>query len=152
MVHTASVIRLGVPADYPAAAAVYRRASLSNAGDRTALLAHPEYLMLASEALAEGRTHVAVEDGSVVGFATWIEAGDGVELDDLFVDPNFRRRGIATALVVRIVDVLRARGVSCLEVTANPHALGFYRSVGFVDIGHAKTEFGTAPRMALLIS
>jgi ribosomal protein S18 acetylase RimI-like enzyme len=72
-------------------------------------------------------------------------------LDDLFVDPSWRRRGIATALVVRIADVLRARGVSCLIVTANPHALGFYRSVGFVDIGRAKTEFGTAPRMALVI-
>jgi hypothetical protein len=36
-------------------------------------------------------------------------------------------------------------------VTANPHALGFYRAVGFRDIGNAMTEFGMAPRVALVI-
>src|SRR5205814_7460538 len=133
-------------------AAVYRRASLSNAGDRENLLAHPQHLILAPEALVEGRTYVAEQDGSVVGFASWIEAGETVELEDLFVDSNWRRRGIARTLVLRVVEALRARGVSCLEVTANPHALGFYRNVGFLDIGHAQTEFGAAPRMALVIS
>src|ERR1700729_2121959 len=85
--HTVAMIRLGTPADLAAAADVYRRASLSNAGDRDNLLAHPEYLVLGSEGLAEGRTHVAVEDGALVGFASWIEAGGLVELEDLFVDP-----------------------------------------------------------------
>ena len=146
-----TVIRLGVLADFSAVSDVYRRASLSNAGDRDNLLAHPEYLILRPDALAEGRTHVAEEDGSLVGFATWNEAGGGVELEDLFVDPRWMRRGIATTLVGRIADVLRARGAGHLEVTANPHALGFYRAADFIDRGFAETEFGMAPRMALVI-
>jgi GNAT superfamily N-acetyltransferase len=146
------MIRLGIPADLPAATDVYRRASLSNAGDRDNLLAHPEHLILAPEGLAEGRTYVAEEDGSVVGFATWAEAGGTMELEDLFVDPDWRRRGIATALVGRIVDVLRAWGVECLEVTANPHARGFCGAAGFIDCGVAETVFGAAPRMRLAIS
>ena len=72
-----------------------------------------------------------------------------LELEDLFVDPGWRRRGIAAALVNRIAQVLRARGVQRLEVTANPHAMGFYRAAGFVDCGAADTVFGTAPRMVL---
>jgi GNAT superfamily N-acetyltransferase len=146
---TVAIIRLGVPADLPAASDVYRSASLSNAGDRDNLLAHPEYLVLGPEGLAEGRTYVAEEDGSLVGFATWIEAGGVFELEDLFVDPGWRRRGIAAALVNRIAQVLRARGVQRLEVTANPHAMGFYRAAGFVDDGVTGTVFGTAPRMVL---
>src|SRR5215475_5464701 len=136
------MIRLGVPADLPAASDIYRSASLSNAGDRDNLLAHPEYLVLGPEGLAEGRTYVAEEDGSLVGFATWIEAGGVFELEDLFVDPGWRRREIAAALVDRIAQVLRARGVQRLEVTANPHAMGFYRAAGFVDSGAADTVFG----------
>jgi len=151
LVHTVPMIRLGTPADLPAAADVYRRASLSNAGDRDNLLAHPEYLILGPEGLAEGRMYVAEEDGSVVGFATWAEADGTIELEDLFVDPRWRRRGIATALVSRIVDVLRARGVQCLEVTANPHAQGFYSAAGFIDCGVAETDFGAAPRKRLAI-
>jgi GNAT superfamily N-acetyltransferase len=123
---------------------------LSNAGDRANLLAHPDYLVLGPEGLAEGRTYVAEEEGSLVGFATWIEAGGVFDLEDLFVDPGWRRRGIATALVNRIAQVLRARGVQRLEVTANPHALGFYRAAGFIDCGVVGTDFGTAPRMVLV--
>ncbi len=146
-----AMIRLGVPADLPAASDVFRSASLSNAGDRDNLLAHPEHLSLGPEGLAEGRTYVAEEEGSLVGFATWIEARGIFELEDLFVDPLWMRRGIATALVERIAEVLRARGVERLEVTANPHVLGFYRAAGFTDCGVADTVFGTAPRMVLTI-
>jgi ribosomal protein S18 acetylase RimI-like enzyme len=146
------MIRLGTPADLAAAAAVYRRASLSNAGDRGNLLAHPDYLILGPEGLAEGRTHVAEEDGTVVGFATWAAADGTVELEDLFVDPDYMRRGIAAALVSRIAEVLRAQGVEHLEVTANPHALGFYRAAGFTGCGTAETELGTGYRMVLAIS
>jgi GNAT superfamily N-acetyltransferase len=164
------MIRLGTAADLPAAAGVYRRASLSNAGDRDNLLAHPEYLILGPEGLAEGRTHVAEEDGSVVGFATWARTGTwaragtgagtgagagtagSVELEDLFVDPAYRRRGIAAALVSRIAEILRALGAERLEVTANPHALGFYRAAGFIECGVAETDLGDAPRMVLVLS
>jgi ribosomal protein S18 acetylase RimI-like enzyme len=146
-----AIIRLGVPADLLAASDVYRSASLSNAGDRDNLLAHPEYLVLGAEGLAEGRTYIAEDGGSVVGFATWVEVSGVFELEDLFVDPNLRRRGIAAALVHHIAQVLRARGVERLEVTANPHAMGFYRAAGFTDCGVVDTVFGTAPRMTLAL-
>jgi ribosomal protein S18 acetylase RimI-like enzyme len=146
------MIRLGTSADLAAASGVYRRASLSNAGDRDNLLAHPDYLILGPAGLAEGRTHVAEQDGTVVGFATWSESDGTIELEDLFVDPDYMRRGIATELVLRITDVLRARGTERLEVTANPHAMAFYRSAGFTDYGTAETELGTAPRMVLMLT
>jgi GNAT superfamily N-acetyltransferase len=145
------MIRLGTLADLADARDVYRRASLSNAGDREQLLAHPDYLILAPDGLAEGRTYVAELDGSMAGFATWAETDGVVELEDLFVDPDCRRRGIATALVGRISEVVRARGAQRLEVTANPHALQFYRAAGFTGGGVAETAFGPAPRMVLAL-
>jgi GNAT superfamily N-acetyltransferase len=66
---------------------------LVQCGDRDSLLAHPEHLVLEPDGLAEGRTYVAEEQGSLVGFATWAEAGGIAELEDLFVDPGWRRRG-----------------------------------------------------------
>jgi GNAT superfamily N-acetyltransferase len=149
LLHTDPVIRLGTPADLAALAGIYRSASLSNPGDRVRLLAHPEHLVLEPDGLAEGRTHVAEENGDVVGFATWAETDGGMELEDLFVDPTWMRRGIATSLVNCIADLLRSRGADALEVTASPDALAFYRAVGFVDIGVTETAFGSAPQLLL---
>ena len=150
LLHTDSMIRLGTPADLAALADVYRTSSLSNPGDRERLLAHPEHLVLEPDGLTEGRTHVAEEDGAVVGFATWAETdAGGMELEELFVDPKWMRRGIATALVNRIADVLRSRGADTVEVTASPDALEFYRAVGFTDVGVTQTAFGSAPQLLL---
>ncbi len=146
------MIRPGTPADLVAATGIFRRASLSNAHDRDLLRAHPEYLVLGPDGLAEGRTYVAEEDGVVVGFATWAEADGRFELEDLFVDPACTRRGIATALVRCVAEVLRACGVQHLEVTGNPDAYAFYRAAGFTDCGTTETEFGTAPRMVLEVA
>jgi len=47
--------------------------------------------------------------------------------------------------------LLAEADVAAIEVTANPHAMAFYRSVGFVDDGVAETQFGPAPRMRLSV-
>ena len=82
---------------------------------------------------------------------TWADAGGVTELEDVFVDPGWRRRGIATALVKGIAEVLRARGVERPDMTANPHAMGFYTAIGFARSGVVSTEFSEAPRMVLAI-
>jgi GNAT superfamily N-acetyltransferase len=147
-------IRTAVPEDLPALRRVFRRASLSNDGDREVLLANPVELELPGGIVIEGRTRLAMSsDGTVVGFATGVPHTDStLELDDLFVDPGHRRRGIARALLGDLAASARRDGITHIEVTANPHADRFYREVGFVVIGHADTEFGSGARMRLAIS
>ena len=144
-------VRTAVVADLPALRQLFRRSSLSNEGDRELMLAHPELVGPTDAAVAERRTRVAVAaDRTVVGFATGRRLQGGVlELEDLFVDPNWMRRGVGRRLVEDVVDVAKRRGIDRIEVTANPHADAFYRSVGFVYIGQAETEFGPAARMVL---
>jgi len=138
------LIRVAVHADLGALRDLYRRSSLSNAGDRASLLAHPEALEFAGDAVGEGLTRVAVVDGRIVGFATLL--GDG-ELEDLFVDPDWMRRGIGRALVLDAVVLAPAHGLDRIEVTANGQALDFYESVGFVYDGEVETAFGRGSRM-----
>jgi hypothetical protein len=87
-------IRTAVPTDLPALRSLFRRSSLSNDGDREVLLANPEALELTDTAIADGRTPVAVAlDGTIVGFASGLPlAGSLLELEDLFVDPDWMRR------------------------------------------------------------
>jgi GNAT superfamily N-acetyltransferase len=144
-------IRPAGPEDLPALRRVFRRSSLSNEGDRAALLAHPEALELAGSGVAEGRTRVAVSpDGTILGFSTYLPLDGRVwELEDLFVDPDWMRRGVARALIDALEAAAAAAGIASIEVTGNPHAEAFYRSVGFAHLHEIETRFGTGSRMRL---
>jgi GNAT superfamily N-acetyltransferase len=146
---TEVLIRDAVPGDMRALSRVFRRSSLSNDGDRPNLLAHPEVLELPDRAVREGRTRAAVADGEIVGFASWLGAGDAIEIEDLFVEPEWMRQGIGRALVLDLIAIARGRGISRVEVTANQHALAFYHKAGFVTYREEATRFGPAPRMQL---
>ena len=138
-------MRAAAAGDLEALRGVFRRASLSNAGDREVLLAHPEVLVWSGEAIAGGRVRVAVEDGTVLGFATTVPIDGGLDLEDLFVEPDRMRRGVGRRLVEDLLDAARAEGVEHVWVTANPHAMAFYTAVGFVPDGTASTRVRTRP-------
>jgi len=140
-------LRFAEIADLPALSDLFRRASLSNEGDRASLLAHPDALKFSGRAVEEGRVRVAAIENRIVGFATMVVTDQSGELDDLFVDPDCRRRGIATALVLDALDRAGDQQLTRIEVTANPHALAFYESVGFVSDGMRQTRFGPGNRM-----
>jgi N-acetylglutamate synthase-like GNAT family acetyltransferase len=143
-------VRAATSVDLPSLRDVYRRASLSNADDAPALLAHPQFLVLPEAEVLAGHTRVAVdEDGTVVGFATTVGRGPVRELEDLFVDPRQQRRGTGALLVADAVALLRADGAERLDVLANPHASRFYAAVGFERDGEVPTELGPGIRMHL---
>jgi N-acetylglutamate synthase-like GNAT family acetyltransferase len=146
-------VRQAQPADLPALTTIYRRASLSNKDDAPNLLAHPEVLVLSDEAIRTGRMRLAVDPaGTIVGFAT-VQQEDGfLELEDLFVDPDWMRQGIATLLIQDAMTAAQQRGISRIEVTANPHADAFYRQVGFQPAGEVQTRFGPGQRMSLKVN
>ena len=141
-------LRPAVPSDMDMLNGVFRRASLSNEDDRGYLLAHPEVLVLAGDGVREGRTIVAEDPrGSVIGFASHLISGDVIELEDLFVNPDWMKRGIGRRLVLAIAAAARELGFDRLEVTANPHAMQFYERTGFIADGVVETDFYPAPRM-----
>jgi len=144
-------IRDAVPADLAALRDIYRRASLSNEGDRVTLLANPDALEFPGLGGDDRRTRVATADGRIAGFATSVPAGDVIELDDLFVDPAWMRQGAGRALVVDAVAIARELGAGRVEVTANPHALVFYGKAGFISDHGVQTRFGPGLRMHIYV-
>lgn len=125
-----------------------RRASLSNPGDREALLANPDAIALPIEQIAAGCVFVAERNVIVVGFAAVVSRLDGgAELDALFVEPHFWKQGIGRRLVDHVAEVARVKAASFLHVVGNPHAKGFYLSCGFRVTGTVETRFGVGLTM-----
>lgn len=148
------IIRTALDQDLPELQQVFREASLSNEGDAPALLAHPEYLIFTGDGIAEGRTRVIVttvgNSQRLVGFATLARGPDGQpDVEDLFVHPQWRRRGIARRLIHDLASTARREGHATVTVIGNQHALEFYQAVGFVEFGSAETALGLAPHLRL---
>jgi GNAT superfamily N-acetyltransferase len=141
-------IRAAIAAERKDLEALQMRASLSNAGDRDALLAIPDAIYMPLEQILDGRVYVAELDGAVVGFAAVLPRADGkTELDGLFVEPDRQGRGIGRMLVEHCCEVARQHGSPALHVVSNPHAEGFYLRCGFALVGATSTRFGPAPRL-----
>ena len=146
-------IRSAVVADMESLSGVFRRASLSNEGDRDHLLAHPESLVLSGNGIRQGRTRVAVEpeSGEIIGFASWLVKDGVMELEDLFVEPQWMRRGVGRALVHDAIAIAKEQSFDRLEVTANPHAQAFYARAGFTADHVVETEFSPGRRMHRIV-
>ena len=146
-------VRDRADADLVALRDVFRRASLSNDEDRAVLLANADALVWPDTKRPGRRTRVATDaDGQIVGFATTTSTRDALELEDLFVDPDCRRRGVAMQLVRDAAVTARTLAHPFIEVTANPHAAAFYAAAGFVEAGAAMTRFGPAARLLLPVA
>lgn len=92
--------------------------------------------------------HIALAevDGSAVAFALSttafiLESGLVAELQDLYVTPQARGRGIGSALIEDSASWARSRAATKLEVVVAPngrdvsHLESYYASRGFVDDG-----------------
>jgi GNAT superfamily N-acetyltransferase len=82
---------------------------------------------------------IAEWDGEVAGFALFFHnfstflARPGLYLEDLFVQPAYRGRGIGSALLAHLAQVAMARGCGRLEWSVldwNVDAIRFYERLG----------------------
>ena len=78
-----------------------------------------------------------------VGFAVFFPsystflAQPGLYLEDLYVEPRWRRRGLGGRLLAHVAGVAAARGCGRLEWSVldwNEPAIGFYRGIGAVPM------------------
>lgn len=78
---------------------------------------------------------VALYGNRIAGYSIARIAWRGGELDSIAVDPRYRGRGIAKALMNRTIAPLRSKHVPTLRLmvsTTNHAAIRFYQSYGFV--------------------
>jgi len=82
---------------------------------------------------------IARVGGEAVGFALWFHnystflARPGLYLEDLFVRPEWRGRGVGGALLRQLARIAVERGCGRMEwsvLDRNDQAIGFYRSIG----------------------
>ena len=87
---------------------------------------------------------VAMEGDTLVGYVGSQTVIDESDMMNIAVHPDFRRKGIAEALVAGLEEQLRQRGSKALtlEVRAsNEPAIALYEKLGFIQAGLRKNYY-----------
>ena len=96
---------------------------------------------------------VAEENGQVLGYIGSQTVLGETDIMNLAVSPEHRRKGIAKALLLTLMDVLKTQGNRCvsLEVRqSNLPAQALYKKLGFRQVG-IRPNYYRDPKEAALI-
>ena len=97
---------------------------------------------------------VAVENDTVVGYVGSQTVMGETDMMNVAVHPDFRKRGVATALIVGLVEELRKQGSHCLtlEVRAsNAPAISVYSALEFREVGRRRNYYHNPREDALIL-
>lgn len=97
---------------------------------------------------------VAEKDGSIAGYVGMTNIlGEG-SITNVAVKPEFRRLGIASALISHLIDIAKSKGIDkiMLEVRfSNQSAQNLYEKHGFSVVGTRKNFYSKPTEDALLM-
>ena len=97
---------------------------------------------------------VAMEEDQVAGYIGSQTVMDETDMMNVAVHPDYRRKGIAEALINDLVENLKKMGSRCLtlEVRAsNVPAITLYEKLGFTEIGRRKNYYRNPREEALIL-
>lgn len=94
------------------------------------------------------------EGGGLLGYAVLSAVLDEGNLDNIAVAPDYRRQGVADALLSALIGFGREHlSVLMLEVRAsNAPAIALYEKHGFTPVGRRKNYYGAPKEDAILMT
>ncbi|OBK75610.1 GNAT family N-acetyltransferase [Mycobacterium sp. 1274761.0] len=142
------IIRRAEPGDEAELTAmIHELAAFEQAADEcTVTETHLRTALFGDDPTVHG--HIAEEDGQAAAAALWFrnfstwDGVAGIYLEDLFVRPQFRRRGLARAMLATLARECMQRGYTRLSWAVldwNVDAIALYDAVG----GRQQTEWIT---------
>lgn len=97
---------------------------------------------------------VAVEGEIVAGYVGSQTVCEETDMMNVAVHPDYRRQGIAEALIVSLLENLKEQGSHSLtlEVRAsNVPAIALYEKLGFAEVGRRKNYYRNPKEDALIL-
>lgn len=92
-------------------------------------------------------------EDTLLGYIVWLKVVDVADILNLFVFPEYRKSGKATALLLATIDTLKQAGIKTfyLEVKkSNKQAISVYEKVGFKVVREIKNYYENEDGLAYM--
>ena len=87
---------------------------------------------------------IAAAGETVLGYANFLHVLDEGDIGNVAVAPEYRRQGVAAALLERAIDDARTQGRKGLVLTCKDKLVHYYAKFGFVSEGVSGSTHGSA--------
>ena len=97
---------------------------------------------------------VALDEDRVVGYVGSQTVLGETDMMNVAVRPEYRRQGIAEALILALIEQLRRRQSHCLTLEvrdSNTSARALYGKLGFLEIGRRRNYYRNPREDALIL-
>jgi N-acetylglutamate synthase-like GNAT family acetyltransferase len=104
-------------------------------------------LTITSDFIANHEVYVSIIDGVIAGCCALVVDATLAELEHMWIDPQRMGSGVGRALFEHTKQRARELGFTELELSADPHAEGFYERMGAKRIGEIQADMDAQPRV-----
>lgn len=98
---------------------------------------------------------VYIDNNKIIGFLNYDSIYDKAEIEYIYVDPLYRKSGIATKLFNKMLEDLDKKNINSitLEVRSdNTSAINFYEKNGFKSVSIRKNYYGNIDAILMIRS
>ncbi|NLW03504.1 MAG: GNAT family N-acetyltransferase [Clostridiaceae bacterium] len=82
--------------------------------------------------IRDNPTLVLIENGSIIGFFSFVKNENETELEYFYIDPQYIGKGYGKKMWDNLVDYCKATGIYSFSLVTSPQAKGFYEKMGAV--------------------
>lgn len=99
---------------------------------------------------SDSRCTIALEDDNVIGFLAFEQIADEGSVVEVAVHPDFRRQGVARALLCSAFENSSSKEIFLEVRESNIAAISLYESLGFMRVGVRKAYYDHPKEDAVL--
>ena len=98
-------------------------------------------LTISAEYIDKNEVYKLKEDDKLIGYYSFQSADcKKVKLDNIFIDPEFIRRGYGKILMNHFFKQVKNKGFENIYLDSDPNAEKFYQNLGFKVIGQLESS------------
>lgn len=97
-------------------------------------------LTILPQFIADNEVYAATVESEVAGFYGLIVSGGKVQLEHMWIDPEYIGRGVGKQLFDHAIRVAVNLGADSIEIESDPNAEGFYKHMGARQVGESISE------------
>ncbi|PBJ11067.1 GNAT family N-acetyltransferase [Flavobacterium sp. ACN6] len=98
-------------------------------------------LTISQDYIAEHNVFKLIDNDLIIGYYSYIFENENiVELDNLFILPEYIGRGLGKYLLLDFLNRMKEEKIEKVRLNSEPNAENFYFKMGFVKIGEFETS------------